>query len=168
MCACACTYACAWTGGRTDGRTDERTDGRMDGRTDGRTLNPSWCRCQCPLLGPLPHPYPINLPLLKDGAVGTAVHIMLLASVLRLAPSCELGTGGPTGRNCEIHYFLEARPLVSHFLINFNQVCPECSVAYLPILYYIIFIVILYLVNYLKLEACIHSLPQILRSCLLH
>ena len=67
-------------GGAGGGRTYVRTDGRTDGRTDVLSY-PSWCRGQRPLSGPLPHPYPTNLPFLKDGAVGTAVHIMLLASV---------------------------------------------------------------------------------------
>ena len=44
----------------------------------GRTINPSWYRVQCPFSGPLPHPYFTNLPFLKDRAVGTAVHLMLL------------------------------------------------------------------------------------------
>ena len=81
-------------GRRTVGRTDRWMDGRLNGRmdrwTDGwtdRWMNEQiegWMDSQLllevsPLLGPLPHPYFTYLPSIKDGAVGTALHIMLLA-----------------------------------------------------------------------------------------
>ena len=57
--------------------------GRAGEHMYGRTINPSWYRVQRPFSGPLPHPYFTNLPFLKDRAVGTAVHLMLLVSLVK-------------------------------------------------------------------------------------